>query len=246
MREDWNNLKKIAIVADLHGNKYALEVFLSYLEDHFPVDAILNLGDTVAIGPHPKEVLKITLEDPRFINVLGNNDITLFSWESHKINENQMEHYQWVRQEVGQELIEMVKKNFPKSQTLTIQNQKLLLVHSRLPPNDSWDTPLIYQNKSLELFAQDYPKDIDWVFFGHMHEQALYRWKNRHFLNPGALGCSKNKSFVSFCLMDWTTSAPNISFKNIPYNTADVRNSLITKNVPDHEMLINHFYPEVI
>ena len=110
-----NNLKKIAIVADLHGNKYALKVFLAYLEDHFPVDGILNLGDTVAIGPHPKEVLEITLNDPRFINVLGNNDITLFSWESHSINENQMAHYQWVRQEVGPALIDRVKTTIPKS-----------------------------------------------------------------------------------------------------------------------------------
>jgi len=97
---NWKNLKKIAIVSDLHGNKFALEVFLNYLEVNFPVDAILNLGDTVAIGPHPKEVLEITLNDPRFINVLGNNDITLFSWESHNIDANQMEHYKWVRKEV--------------------------------------------------------------------------------------------------------------------------------------------------
>jgi putative phosphoesterase len=237
-----NNLKKIAIVADLHGNKYALEVFLAYLEEHFPVDAILNVGDSVAIGPHPKEVLQITLNDPRFINILGNNDITLFSWESHSINENQMEHYQWVRQEVGPALIDKVKTQIPKSQILTIQNQKVLLVHSRLPPHDCWDTPLIYQDKSLEQFAHDYPEDIDWVFFGHMHEQALYKWKKQHFLNPGALGCSK-KQTVSFCLMDWTGPIPNISFKNIPYNLGEVRKALIAKNVPDHEALISIFYP---
>ncbi|MHA1746840.1 MAG: metallophosphoesterase family protein [Promethearchaeota archaeon] len=239
-----NNLKKIAIVADLHGNKYALEVFLAYLEEHFPADAILNLGDSVAIGPHPKEVLEITLNDPRFISVLGNNDITLFSWESHSINENQMEHYQWVRQEVGPALIDKVKTQIPKFQILTIQNQKVLLVHSRLPPHDSWDTPLIYQNKSLEQFADDYPKDIDWVFFGHMHEQTLYRWKKQHFLNPGAIGCSKSPNTVSFCLMDLTSPIPNISFKNISYNPREVRKALIAKNVPDHKALINIFYPE--
>jgi len=168
----------------------------------------------------------------------------LFRWESHNLDENQMEHYKWVTKEVGQELIEKVKTNIPRSQTLTIQNKKLLLVHSRLPSNDSWDTPLIYQNKSLEQFAQDYPDDINWVFFGHMHEQALYRWKKQHFLTPGALGCSKNKNIVSFCLMDWTAPTPNIYFKNIPYNSSEVRKSLIEKKVPDHKMLIKNFYPE--
>ena len=239
------NLKKIAIVADLHGNKYALEVFLAYLEDHFPVKAILNLGDMVAIGPHPKEVLEITLNDPRFINVLGNNDITLFSWESHSINENQMAHYQWVRQEVSLALIKKVETTIPKSQILTIQNKKVLLVHSRLPPHDSWDTPLVYQNKSLEQFAQDYPKDIDWVFFGHMHEQVLYRWKKQQFLNPGALGCSKSPNTVSFCLIDWTTPTPNITFKNISYDPGEVRKALIAKQVPDQKELISIFYTEV-
>jgi diadenosine tetraphosphatase ApaH/serine/threonine PP2A family protein phosphatase len=94
----------------------------------------------------------------------------------------------------------------------------------------------------LEQFAHDYPEDIDWVFFGHMHEQALYKWKKQHFLNPGALGCSK-KQTVSFCLMDWTGPIPNISFKNIPYNLGEVRKALIAKNVPDHEALISIFYP---
>ncbi len=103
---------------------------------------------------------------------------------------------------------------------------------------------MIYQNKSLQQFPQDYPTDKDWVFFGHMHEQSLYQWKNKHFLIPGALGCSKNKNYVSFCLMDLASPTPNISFKNIPYNSTDVRKSLIKKNVPDHEMSIKIFYPE--
>jgi putative phosphoesterase len=242
--ENLNNIKKIAIVADLHGNKFALALFLNYLEKHFPVDAILNLGDSVAIGPHPREVLEIILNDSRFINVLGNNDITLFSWDSHRIDENNMEHYQWVRQAVGQVLIAKVKNDIPKSLILRIQEKNILLVHSRLPSHDSWDIPLIYQKKSLEEFAQDYPADIDWVFFGHMHEQALFVYKKQRFLNPGALGCSKNKNCVSFCLMDWTTPSPNIEFKNIEYNPKDIRKSLIAKNVPDHKALISIFYSE--
>ena len=52
-------------------NKYALDAFLDYLDEQFPVDNILNVGDSVNIGPHPQEVVSKIMEDSRFMSILG-------------------------------------------------------------------------------------------------------------------------------------------------------------------------------
>ena len=62
------NLTKLAVISDIHANKYALESFLHYNEENFQADKILNLGDFVAIGPHPKEVVQAIFNDKRFEN----------------------------------------------------------------------------------------------------------------------------------------------------------------------------------
>jgi len=68
-------MKKIAVISDIHANKYALAQFLHYIDKNFPVDKILNLGDFLHIGPHPKEVTEIVLNDKRFVNIVGNNEM---------------------------------------------------------------------------------------------------------------------------------------------------------------------------
>ena len=62
-------MKEIAIISDIHFNKYALNVFLNYIEKQ-KINIILNLGDFVQIGPNPYEVSNIILNDKRFINIL--------------------------------------------------------------------------------------------------------------------------------------------------------------------------------
>ena len=49
MEED-GRMKRIAVVSDIHANKYALNAFLEYINKE-KINTILNLGDFVQIGP---------------------------------------------------------------------------------------------------------------------------------------------------------------------------------------------------
>ena len=71
-------MKKIAVVSDIHANKYALNVFMEFINKE-KITTILNLGDFVQIGPNPFEVSNVILNDNRFVNVLGNNETNYFS-----------------------------------------------------------------------------------------------------------------------------------------------------------------------
>ncbi|HAG43722.1 MAG TPA: phosphodiesterase, partial [Clostridium sp.] len=66
--------EKVIVVADIHANIHALNVFLDYLKnENEDIKYILNLGDFIQEGPNPAEVFDIVMNDKRFINILGNN-----------------------------------------------------------------------------------------------------------------------------------------------------------------------------
>ena len=164
------NTEKFAIVADIHANKYALQVFLDYLEEHFPATDILNLGDFVQIGPHPKEVTELVLDDRRFINILGNNETALLERDPTAFPEDEFAHQDWTIAQLGPDLVGKLGQ-LSKSNILKIQDKRILMIHSR--PYSTTSMPLLYQGKSLEDFAKDYDgMGADYVLFGHTHIQT--------------------------------------------------------------------------
>lgn len=88
-------IEKIAIVADIHANKYALCKFLKYI-DNEDIKCILNIGDFVQIGPNPYEVSFKVLNDIRFVNILGNNETSLFEIDETNPND-EIAHRLWTR-----------------------------------------------------------------------------------------------------------------------------------------------------
>lgn len=94
MEED-GRIKRIAVVSDIHANKYALNAFLEYINKE-KINTILNLGDFVQIGPNPAEATKTILNDSRFINILGNNETSLFNISENN-NSEEIKHRRWTK-----------------------------------------------------------------------------------------------------------------------------------------------------
>lgn len=69
---------KLAILADIHGNAWALDAVLTDL-DQRQVDAIVNLGDTL-LGPLDPQRTYDLLQNRDMIHISGNQDRIL--WES--------------------------------------------------------------------------------------------------------------------------------------------------------------------
>jgi calcineurin-like phosphoesterase family protein len=61
-------------IADLHGQLDLLEQVKEYLNED---DVLYILGDSGDRGPHPWQTLKASLDDPRFIYLMGNHDLML-------------------------------------------------------------------------------------------------------------------------------------------------------------------------
>lgn len=233
------NTERFAIVADLHANKYALKIFLDYLDAHFPATDILNLGDFVQIGPHPKEVTELVLSDRRFINILGNNEIALLERDPTSFPKDEFAHQDWTIAQLGPDLIGKLGQ-LSKSNLLKVQDKRLLMIHSR--PYSTTSMPLLYQGKSLEDFARDYDgMGADYILFGHTHTQALLNYKGKIFINPGSVGCSK-ESFVSFCLAEAAEQGITFTFKNILYDDSKLFNDFAELGVPGTSHILKLFY----
>lgn len=238
------NVKQVAVVADIHANKYALKKFLNYIESELEVDYILNLGDFIQIGPHPKEVTEIIFSDDRFINILGNNEIVIAKKMNIETREGELQHRKWTEKQLGSDLLEKVQ-NIPTSRNLEINNMNFFMVHSRQIYNNfknSWDFPLLYQGKSLDDFVNDYPDKAQIILFGHMHEQLYLNRKNKIFVNPGSLGCSILPSTISFCIIETKTREWNFLFKNLKYDESKLKSDYVRLKVPDRKFILNNFY----
>ncbi len=238
------NITIFAIISDIHANKYALDSFLQYIDKNSQVDKILNLGDFVSIGPHPKEVTQTIFSDKRFINIIGNNEMIVLGKREHEWHKGVGLHREWNVNQLGADLIEKIQ-NTPTSKILEVNGKKILMLHSHfydIPGRSIQDNLLLYQGKTLEEFLRDYPKDVDIVLVGHSHEQLYISWKGKKIINPGSISITW-KPITSFCLMEIDDKTLNITFKNIPYDFSRLKDDYNDREVAGGEFLVKYFYP---
>ena len=229
-------MKEIAVIADIHANKYALNVFLSYIEKQ-KINLILNLGDFVQIGPNPYEVSNIILNDKRFINILGNNETSLFDI-NYEIKTEEINHRIWTKEQLKENYNKI--KVIPTNKIVEIENMKILLIHSR--KDNIEEMPLIYSHK-IDEFTKDYEGfNSNIILFGHTHEKMFIEHNNKIFINPGSLGCSKVKK-VDFALLKIDNgNFVSCEFKSLGYDKSEVLVEFGKQKIPDKEFIISTFF----
>jgi len=232
-------MERIAVVADIHANIHALQVFMDHINKECEVSKILNLGDFLQIGPNPVEVFDIVMNDKRFINIMGNNELVLFNRELMKFPKEEVEHQDWVIHKLGEERMDKLEK-LPFKRIINIKNKKILMLHSRI--NSIIEFPILYEKKSLEEFIDDYDEDVDYVLIGHTH-LPLYatNWSLKNILNPGAFGCGKD-GIVKFLIMEIDNELVNITYKQLRYDKQKVVDDFKSNNVPYGEKFCEIFY----
>lgn len=232
-------MKRIAVVSDIHANIYALQKFLNYIHEERDISTILNLGDFLQIGPNPKEVFDIIMNDQRFINVLGNNENVLFNRNLMRFEESEIKHQDWVINQLGNDRIEQLKK-LDKKKIIEIENKIILMLHSRI--NSVIEFPLLYEHKPLEDFVADYNENVDYVLIGHTHF-PLYavHWNWKPILNPGSLGCGRD-GIIKFIIIEIEGKAVNVNYKQLEYDKTNVINDYHKFEVPFRDKFIERFF----
>lgn len=177
---------RIAFISDIHGNYTALEAVLADIKK-IGVDEIICLGDTVSLGPQPREVLA-ALHEIKSINIKGNHDGAILEPEKaafYEITEHLVPDLHWGRERLTKEDFDFIK-TFKDTHTLTFPNGIELLAFHGSPLST---THLIKATTDSSLLDEYFAGQSAKVFIGgHSHIQMQRRYGDKLILNSGSVG----------------------------------------------------------
>ena len=176
---------KILLLADLHANVLALEYILSETKNKY--DLMVNLGDSIGIGPYPVETLQLLNEQKNLLMIMGNHEEELVNGVKYPrpsyMTKAEEEHHLWISN-IMPESIKKWTKSFKKEVILEIENKRLRFLHSRYI-NGNYSLIPTDRNQYENYFSSC---DENAICFGHSHKPECFG-VTPVFINPGSAGC---------------------------------------------------------
>lgn len=232
-------IKRIAIFSDIHGNVQALTEILKDIKKR-KIKTVYCLGDTIGIGPKPKECMDLIIENNIKI-VLGNHE--LYYLKGTDIDKNiegsEKEHHKWVKSQLSEK-----HETFLKTCNISINKKigkyKISFQHFLLNNN-------IYPFENLSILYDgtigDRIKSLnsDITFIGHEHKAFELEDSQKRIIDVGSSGCTKdNHTFYTILTID----DDNIKIDKIEltYNRKSFEQDLNTISYPDKEIISKIFF----
>lgn len=189
---------RIAVLSDIHSNKYALKACLDFITE-LNVDKFIFLGDFFGYYPWAREC--IDLLQP-YINetncILGNHDELMFR------NENpnpKPEYYHVLEHNLNQLSQEEVNwfKELPPEKKMEFEGVKFMAYHGT--PDDSLNGRYYPDNRNSYSW---FPKNREVLLLGHTHYPITRKVNgNGLIINPGSVGQPRDFNLKSsFSIFD--------------------------------------------
>ena len=240
---------RIAVMTDIHGNLVALNHALTAIEEQI-CDEIYVLGDSIAIGPYPKETLDLLLGVTEIKMVLGNHEIYYVKGlDPHPdyMQEGEVSHQKWVSEQLGEPYKKSIA-SLPLSITKSFYGVTVTFQHYGI--TDSSDefhrfaSPIRDPNgDELDKMFSDVNSDL--IFYGHMHSPSQVSGKSR-YVNPGSLGCSKDSN-ARVCIADfYANGAYTINTILVPYDKELVFKEMHNRKMPERDFICKAFFGEKV
>ena len=195
---------KFAILADIHGNIYALEECFKYIEK-MDIDSIIWCGDYITDIPMSHNVIefiKNIMEKYKCYIIRGNREDYIIKYHNSK-NKN------W----------SMENRNGPLLCSYNELTQEDMEFISNLPETCIIDVPNI--TKIFVSHKRDYNngKNCMYKIFGHSHKQHIFERDNIKYINPGSVGlASGGKVGAEFAVLEINQNYHKVENYNIQYD----------------------------
>lgn len=220
---------RLAILSDIHGNAYALDMALADLQEN-PADALVCLGDAVQGGAQPAETVQRLRSLPIPI-VMGNADAWLLSGQetgAENISPERLIKMQAVREWSLSKLSEADKAfigSFLPTVTIPLSDTKKLLCYHGSPA--SFDQVLL-PDTSYETLLNALGGDSDTLYCGgHTHVQFLRRVRDTFHFNPGSIGLAyshhqpddafRADTIAEYAVLTVENDRVALEFRRVPY-----------------------------
>jgi putative phosphoesterase len=181
----------LAVISDIHGNRFALDRVLEDIERQ-GIKQLVCLGDAIQGGAQPAETMQ-RLRELGCPVVMGNADdwlLTGVSTSPHEqVSEQQLAVRTWSLAQLSAE-DRAYLQHFPPTIEIALEAGKKLLCFHGSPR--SYDD-LILPNTSEETLRQLLGGfEATLLTGGHTHTQQLRRLGDAWYFNPGSVGLAYN------------------------------------------------------
>ena len=175
---------RIGLIADIHGNAFALRTVLDAL-DRLRLDATYCLGDIATPGPWPAEVMDL-LAERQIPSVMGNTDQWLLADAGAVVSDspamNDIAH--WASGVLGEEKIAAID-NLPMHRLVDVDGTTLGLFHGS---PTSTEQVLSELTPGIEIVQALAALGATIGIGGHTHVQMIRNFGIMLMVNPGSVG----------------------------------------------------------
>jgi predicted phosphodiesterase len=227
---------RLAIVSDVHGNLTALEAVIADLKRQAP-DAVYHLGDLVANGARPAEVLE-RIQAEGWPGVYGNTDEML--WRPEILDElaarfpKRQDLRRVLISEIGPVTADLIAASgiaYLRSLPLTLRVESVLLCHAS--PADPWMCPRA--DATPDEFIHCYGGYGETVVYGHIHHPFIRDLGELTVINTGSLSLSYDGDWrASYLIID--TGRPAV-IRRVEYDRDREEQILLSSSLPRKQWL---------
>ncbi|HEX9077374.1 MAG TPA: metallophosphoesterase family protein [Anaerolineae bacterium] len=241
---------RIAIVSDIHGNLVALDAVLASLERE-RVDQVVCLGDVVANGPQPAEVLR-KVRDLRWQVVKGNTDDWFLFPPPFDLNAERERRLKdiwgWTQEQLTPSDLDYIRSFPPRIELALVGGRNLLCYHGSPQSN----TDLIWAatpDDDLARMLAGYRASL--MAGGHTHEPMLRRFQKVLVMNPGSVGMpfergntpaeSRRPPWAEYAIVETLDGELSVTFKRAPVDVQAVVQGARRSGIPQLDWWISEW-----
>lgn len=234
----------LALFADIHGNREALDACLADAHAR-GAENLVFLGDLVGYGADPAYIVDLVAEKHRAgaIAVLGNHDAAIFGG-IETMNEVARASIDWTRRKLGKS-----QQDFLASLPLTAARGDALFVHAGAAQPERWR----YVTSSTQAAASLGATEKRLTFCGHVHRPQIYHsalhglpsartpetgqsidmgGPGKRLVVLGAVGQPRDENpAAAYALYD--DAAGSLTFLRVPYDIGNAARKIRAAGLPE-------------
>lgn len=233
----------LAVLADIHGNRVALQAVLDDLDAQGGADHLLVLGDLAVFGPDPVGVLTLLKEREPIFHVCGNTDRYLIegqypincgkqSWEAQVLAS-----FPWTVRQLGKNGLHFIA-GLPRQQFLSFsETHTILAVHGSPRSDEEGIRPDTPAEELKDMFG---PLAYNLLLCGHTHLPSSRVVAGRQVVNVGSVGLPfDGYQGASYAFIQLQPGGNyQIEFRRVDYDVETVVSHLIAVAHPAAEVQI--------
>ncbi len=244
---------KLALISDIHGNRFALDAALAAIEKQ-AVDQIICLGDVAAFGPQPRQVLA-RLREINCPIVMGNTDEWLLDPQPHPYRDEDTDKVTavetWAAEQLTESDITFIRSFQPTIHQQLSKTVTLLCFHGSPRSN----TEVIRAETAEDKLAEAFNEETATIMAGgHTHTPIFRRYQQSIIINPGSVGLPfeskanstdiRNPPWAEYAIIHIEDSQPNITFRRVKYDIRPLIEAAYQCGMPFAEWWTQDWEPE--